>query len=495
MEGLSINDAFDFYQQFWLGGLATLVAAAIAYLLLRVYNKRDTSKYPPVAPSGMWETVAALSGDDFPWFLLETAEKLDTRNFRLPLPLLGPPMGPPMVVVVGDPALAREILDSKDSTKPASMYKSFDGITMGIASVFTTNGPFWHSRRKGIAPAFAKNQVDRMNKVALETADQWIEEKLKHNPEGCFTFDIGDEMINVLLISISKTAFEFEISQSEIDMFKFELELMLKEFLYKSSINPLRGIFEFFLKDRRRAHVASKRTHEFCLRIMQSYRTLQNPTKGTIIDLIMTNPCYKDDDERAADIMVLFVGGHDTTAYSIAWALKELALNPNLQSQLRRELAQEQATNVQNNATLKRCIREAIRLHPVSAGGSIRLAGRDFQTKDGKVVPKGSYVFFPFILHLRDPAAFGKDTANEYCPDRWRDPTPEMGQAFLPFSSGIQNCVGQSLANAEMQSIIPRIISQFELTVEQPGTAAYFLTLKPVNTILKATLLPPQSND
>jgi len=115
----------------------------------------------------------------------------------------------------------------------------------------------------------------------------------------------------------------------------------------------------------------------------------------------------------------------------------------------------------------------------------MRKCGRNFVTKDGKIIPSGSCAILAYILPLRDPAVFGRD-ADEYNPDRWIDPTPEMNANFLPFAMGKQNCVGQSLANAELHAIVPRIIERFELTLENEGTAEYFLTLKPANCILKA---------
>jgi cytochrome P450 len=467
------------------GAFLALVVAFVFHILVRFYTHcRDAAKYPPMAPAGLLETVAAISGDDFPWFMLRMAEALDTRVYQLPLPM----PGTPMVAVVGEPDLAKEILLDKNTIKPLAMYGAFNGVTAGFPNIFTSNGTIWHHRRKGVAPAFAANQVQRMNRVALETIDQWIQDKLKSSANQDFLFNAPDEMIDLLLTSISLTAFEYNLSPEEKKLFLTELTLVLKEFFLKSMSNPLRKFVGLFLPERRRAHVAGQRLHELCMKIIQSYRTLENPTPGTIIDLIMKNPNYKDDHERAADVLIMMIGGHDTTAFSLAWTLKELAKNPTLQAELRSELAKEDPSTAHNNATLKKCIREAIRLYPVGAAGSIRELGRDFLTKDNKLVPKGSYVFLSPMLPFRDPGIYGK-TANEYDPHRWDDPTPEMNSAFTPFSTGKQNCVGQSLANAELHSMIPRIFSHFELTLEDPGTVGYFLTLKPVNTILKATPL------
>ena len=123
-----------------------------------------------------------------------------------------------MIVAIGDAKLIREILNHKGSIKPPPLYKKFDTIMNGIATLITSNGDYWHGRRKGAAPAFAANQVNRMNRVALEAADQWIAEKAKAGNE--FTFDVSKEMINLLLKSICQTAFEYTLGQEEMEEFK-----------------------------------------------------------------------------------------------------------------------------------------------------------------------------------------------------------------------------------------------------------------------------------
>lgn len=469
-------------------------AVAIAALVLTIvvvlhrWNKirarRNSLPYPPQAPVSVWETVQGLSGDDNPWFYWRTSQKMGASIFRLP-PL--PVWGAPMMVVVGDHKTAREILTDKETTKPRDLYGLIDGTTNGVQSLFTSNGSYWHARRKGIAPAFSSNHVHRMNTLALAKTDKWIEERLRPLIEEGKSFDVGDEMIDLLLVAIADTAFQYTISPNEVKLFKEELEIVLRE-LFKANFNPLRRYCRCLLPGQRRAKLAAKRLQGLSLNMIRAYRRLSNPVRGTIIDLICSNPCYKDDEERSADVTVLLLAGHDTTAYSLAWTLKELALHPEIQAELRASILSAETGQAPNQLdSVRKVIREAIRLHPVSATGSARRVGRDFVTADGKLIPAGSITTFPFLSILRDPAVFGKDS-EEFNPSRWDDAnvTTEMNQAFLPFSAGRQNCVGQPLANAELHCILPRIISQFELSIEKEGTHAWFLTLKPSGTMLKA---------
>lgn len=89
------------------------------------------------------------------------------------------------------------------------------------------------------------------------------------------------------------------------------------------------------------------------------------------------------------------------------------------------------------------------------------------------------------LLH-HNSTVFGEH--DKFRPSRWKDPTQEMKDSFLIFSAGKQNCIGQSLAKAELQCIIPKILSVVDLEVENQGTTEWFLTLKPVGAMLKPIL-------
>merc|ERR1712113_986679 len=105
-------------------------------------------------------------------------------------------------------------------------------------------------------------------------------------------------------------------------------------------------------------------------------------------------------------------------------------------------------------------------------------------TSKKEILPKGTVCFLASLLRLRNPNVF--DNPDSFQPSRWENPTKEMTDSFTPFSLGKQNCIGQSLANAEMHYVVARIISEFDLFVEEEGSVAHFLTLKPVGVKLRA---------
>jgi cytochrome P450 len=168
-----------------------------------------------------------------------------------------------------------------------------------------------------------------------------------------------------------------------------------------------------------------------------------------------------------------------------------LARNPQEQEKIRADLAKLAPDDWSSSKVAQMAIKESMRLYPVSAGGSLRQVGRDVETSDGCVIPQNSNVVAAMILLHRNPAVF--EDADKFVPSRWENPSQEMKDAFLIFSAGKQNCIGQALANAELQCIIPMILSHAELEVENEGTLDCFLTLKPRGALLKAKPLGKQT--
>ena len=177
-----------------------------------------------------------------------------------------------------------------------------------------------------------------------------------------------------------------------------------------------------------------------------------------------------------------------TTAYTVAFTMLELARNQEEQKKVRDEITAMGSCGVdqwRKSNALSMAIKESMRLYPVSASGSSRVCGRDFVTKEGWIIPKGTSVVSHIMMTHRNKNVFGKN-ADEYVPSRWENPTQAQKDSFMLFSAGKQNCVGQSLAQAELHCIVPRILSECELYVEEEGSITWFLTLKPIGARLKA---------
>ncbi|KAL7526862.1 hypothetical protein ACHAWF_001941, partial [Thalassiosira exigua] len=451
-----------------------LVVGYVVYIGTKHGKNRGKNKCPPYAPGGMLKHIQMVSSSEYPWWVLDVARQLNTRIFQISVPIR------PSVskFVIGEPKVFRQVLTDPSSEKPRDIYGAMADLNAGGKdTMFTLNGDAWHSKRKAIAPAFSSRQVKRMTHMALEKTDEWIQDTLMNSNKET-TFDVSQAILGIVLAAITETAFDYKMTLKEQKHFSEELEIALIEFALKTPSNPLRTLFGWFLPERRRARLAAKNLTELAVKIMDQYRKNESPTEGTVIQLIMeSDDAYPTDEDKAAEVILFLVGGHDTTSFSIAWILLELARNPNEQKKLRESLSQLAPENWSRSETLKMVVNEGMRLHPVASAGSIRVIGKDITTSRNELLPKGSIAFLPFILMFRNPDIF--DDPDLFAPSRWENPTRDMLDAFNPFALGKQNCLGQSLAKAETFAIVARICSEFELAVEEEGSVDFFLTLKP----------------
>jgi cytochrome P450 len=360
-----------------------------------------------------------------------------------------------------------------------------------------------------MAPAFANNHIKRMDQVTVQKTEEWIHTRLDGMVNNDETIDINKEMVDLTLNVILEAAFEYNMPPKEKLELMECLHVTLSTFVFP---NPFKMTFWFLFPSIWKAHSKARQLMSIARNIILSYRS-KDPsriTKGTVIDLIINNPNYNDDDERAADIIDLIVAGHETSSSSMTFLLLELAKNQHEQQKLQRVLRslpdQQERTD---SDYLKQCIKEGMRVWPVAAVGPMRYVGRDFiipagedddnddhsnkdndnisseAQKEDFFIPKGSIVFMPAIAVLHNPKYF--DRPLEFDPSRWQNPSDTMKRAFLPFSLGKRNCLGQSLANSEMQSILSRLCTHYNFELVDEGTVGMFITLKPIGVRLKAT--------
>jgi cytochrome P450 len=453
---------------------------------------KDKQKYllPPIAPYSFLDSLRAATSGNIAWFLRQVCGEMG-HLCRLRFLIPGS-----IVYVSSDADVNREIL-TDPTTKKSPKLKNFNQITAGVSNFFTSNGYRFYHARKAMAPAFANNHIKRMDQVTIAKTEEWIQHRLEELVKSGQPVDINKEMVDLTLAVILEAAFEYDMSEKEQEELMTCVHVTLTTFVFP---NPFKMWFWFLFPSIWEAHRKAREMMQIAKNIIEAYKHNRSPTKGTVIDLIMSNPNYNNDDERAADVVDLIIAGHETSANSMTFLLLELAKNPKEQSRLQQELQGMDPEDRKKSEHLKNCIKEGMRIWPVSAPGPIRVAGRDYivpisthdssSSKHGDaqndfVIPQGSLVFMPMISLAHNPRYF--DDPLTFMPSRWESPTEAMKKAFMPFSTGKRNCLGQSLANSEMQFILSRLCVQYNFEVVEEGTTGYFITLKPVGTLLKAT--------
>ena len=72
-------------------------------------------------------------------------------------------------------------------------------------------------------------------------------------------------------------------------------------------------------------------------------------------------------------------------------------------------------------------------------------------------------------VHHRDPTLFPEP--DRFIPERWLDGSVgDMNNALTPFSVGSRNCIGQTLAKAELYLAVSKIFRQLRISLNTTMT-------------------------
>lgn len=193
------------------------------------------------------------------------------------------------------------------------------------------------------------------------------------------------------------------------------------------------------------------------------------------LDILLT---AKDEDNEGlndydirCEVDTFLFEGHDTTTSGISNILLCLARNQDVQERVREEVdcvlgdGDKDYINwsdVSKLEYLTLCIKEGLRLYsPVHV---IQRETSEELKIENYTIPKGTNIVVSLFNLHHNPAVWG-ESWDEYKPDRF---IPENMQymdsfAFVPFSGGPRNCIGQQFAMMEMKIVIARIIHRYQV--------------------------------
>ncbi|XP_035682671.1 cytochrome P450 4F2-like [Branchiostoma floridae] len=205
------------------------------------------------------------------------------------------------------------------------------------------------------------------------------------------------------------------------------------------------------------------------------------------------------DDEIRAEVDTFLFEGHDTTASGISWSLYCLAKHPGHQDRVREEVDivltgkdDEELTwqDVSKLKYLAMCVKEAMRLYPPVPIVSRRTT-RDFDLMGHRLPAGATLNINTWCLH-HNRAVWGEDFM-EYKPDMFSSENMKKmdAYAFIPFSAGPRNCIGQNFALNEEKVVIARILHRYkvELVPDHHVAPVLELVTRAVNGI-KVKFIP-----
>lgn len=169
------------------------------------------------------------------------------------------------------------------------------------------------------------------------------------------------------------------------------------------------------------------------------------------------------------EVQNLMAAGYDTTASTISWVLYVLGRNLDIQEEVFSEIQSIFNNSTKKNTTqdlnqldlLDRVIKETLRLYP-PVPFFARTLSDDVQLDHDYLLPKGTSIAVETTLLHRDPRYF--PDPERFDPDRFL-PDNVHGRhplAYIPFSAGARNCIGQKFGVYMMKSVLVALIKNFQ---------------------------------
>ena len=184
------------------------------------------------------------------------------------------------------------------------------------------------------------------------------------------------------------------------------------------------------------------------------------------------------------EVLTMFLAGHETTANGLSWTLYLLGQHPEVAAKLEAELADvlgDRAATMSDVSALgytAQVIKESMRLYPPVWTLAREAAAED--TIGGYRVPKGAFVFISQHAIHRHPGLW--PNPETFDPDRFGPDRPAPDRyAYLPFSRGQRQCIGDRFAEMELVLVIATLMQgyRFRLVPGHPVTPEPAVTLRP----------------
>ena len=298
--------------------------------------------------------------------------------------------------------------------------------------------PKHDAQRKVVTPAVSPMNLEKLAPIIRERAGRILDSL----PRGV-EFDWVDTVSIELTTMTLATLFDFPWEDR-------------RKLTYWSDMATAGPKSKFYVSDDHRRGVLMECVDYF-MRLWNERKDA--PPQNDLISLLAHGESTRNMDrmEYLGNLILLIVGGNDTTRNTISGSVLALNQNPDQYAKLRA-----------NPDIIPNMVSETIRWQTPLAHMR-RNAMRDVQLRD-KIIRKGDKVIMWYVSGNRDEEVI--DNPNAYLIDRPR------ARQHLSFGFGIHRCVGNRLAELQLKIIWEEIMSRFpviEVTGEPERVPSTFV--------------------
>ncbi|XP_023372977.1 docosahexaenoic acid omega-hydroxylase CYP4F3 isoform X2 [Otolemur garnettii] len=351
-------------------------------------------------------------------------------------------------------------------------------------------GDKWSRHRRMLTPAFHFNILKPYMKIFNESANIMHAKWQRLVSQGSDNLDMFEHISLMTLDSLQKCVFSFDSNCQEKPSEYIAAILELSALVAERQQQVLLHLdFLYHLTpDGWRFRKACKLVHDFTDAVIQERRCslpsqgidefLKTKAKTKTLDFIDVLLLSKDEDGKGlsdedirAEADTFMFEGHDTTASGLSWVLYHLAKHPEYQERCRQEVQELlrdrepleiEWDDLAQLPFLTMCIKESLRLHPPVPVIS-RYCTQNIELPDGRVIPKGVICLLSIFGTHHNPAVWPDPEVydpSRFDPENIKERSP---LAFVPFSAGPRNCIGQTFAMTEMKVILALTLLRFRI--------------------------------
>ncbi|XP_069050372.1 cytochrome P450 4B1-like isoform X1 [Lepisosteus oculatus] len=395
---------------------------------------------------------------------------------------------------INHPEYAKTILSSTGTNSKPKDDISYRFLIPWIGEgLLVTDKQKWFRHRRLLTPGFHYDVLKQYVKLVADSTKSMLEKwEMYAGKEE--SFEVFQHASLMTLDSIMKSAFsctsncQTESGKNTYIKTVYEIcniiNLRFRFFPYHSEI--LFYISNLGYRFRKACKIAHQHTDEVIKQrkeALKDEKELDKIQKKRNLDFLDILLCARDeennslsDEDIRAEVDTFMFEGHDTTASGISWILYSLASNPEHQKKCREEVlvALEGKDTVDWDDLSKipyttMCIKESLRLYPPVPEISRKLT-KPMTFFDGRTVPEGFLLGISIYSIHRNSSVWENPEIFDplrFLPENCAKRHP---YAFVPFSAGPRNCIGQNFAMNEMKVAVALTLKRFELAVDPNKT-------------------------
>lgn len=388
--------------------------------------------------------------------------------------------GSPALVCAFGAERNREVLSNPDGYRhDEGFIRGAPGSSLGrISQVLVgINGDLHKRHRRLMAPAFAKTVLEGYADEIVRVTDGIVERW----PRG-ETVDLDARLRDLALCVAVRSLFGLDVLRGATELGELASELLdvltspLSIFLpYDLPKTPYRRALR--LCDRLLARLEQ---------LVAEKRRRREPEHDALALLLRTEGGDGlRGDELLAEVVTLFIAGHETTAKALSWTLFLLERHPAVLADVLDEVdgvlggRAMTAADIPALPLCDRVIKESMRVLPPVPLLFLRVPSGEMPLGRFTLPEGANVVLSPFATH-HDPELYPEP--RRFLPARWEALRPSPYE-YMPFGAGPRICIGAAFAQQALRLILPTLLQRVRITVARDAR---------IDRLTRANILMPR---